>query len=182
MHLAYRELAPPNLCALGQCRAPCKAVPHPEHMWVKQCLLVHPSLRCHFVHRRWLVALAMSCLLTRLAKVSYFPSQVLSLSHSVTGTVCGSMPRHTAHGCKGSSDGLAGEALGRKEWERLCAHSSGDVGDGGRFKNEDCLLWVFEWEWVGMVPDDWSEAIMAESLSIACWCNCACWGAWSCGV
>ena len=98
MHLAYRELAPPNLCALGQRRAPCEAVPHPEHMWAKQHLLVHPSLCCHFVHKRWLVALATSCLLTRLAKVSYFPSQVLSLSHSMTGTVCGSMPRHTAHG------------------------------------------------------------------------------------
>ena len=167
MHLVYRELAPPNLCALGQHRAPCEAVPHPEHMWAKHHLLVQPSLHCHFMQRHWLVALATSCLLTRLAKVSYFPSQVLSLSHSAMGTVCGSMPRHTAHGCKGLSVRLAGEALGQKEWECLCMHSSGDVVDGGRFENEGCLLCVFEWKWVGTVPNDWSEAIMAESLSDA---------------
>jgi len=94
-----------------------------------------------------------------------FPSQVLSLSHSATGTVCDSMPRHTAHGWRGSSVGSTGAGLARKERLRLCTQASGDVGESGRFDDDGCLLCAFRWE--GTVPVDWSEAITAESLADA---------------
>jgi hypothetical protein len=91
---------------------------------------VQPSLRCHLVQRRWSVALTSSCLLWRLAKASYLLSQVFSLSHSETGTLCGSMLRQTAHGGSGSVfvevglNGVRKERLRLSRWSLL-------VGDGG---------------------------------------------------